>query len=199
MPITPGALIPPNITLSELKQFHDELFSPASVAAFGADFVPPKPQMGDISTHSYENDDEYAAMDEDHDDLGYYPDGTQRTLTDEQVRIFRQSELKEMLKNWQKRKATAEIHGVEPVFSVSDPARDKKSAKASVPVSAVDAGDGANDDGETSDSAATPSDQSKKRKKIKTGASGPRKEPKPDLRKRTWDVVDTGLDSLEYD
>ncbi|CAK7270782.1 hypothetical protein SEPCBS57363_004275 [Sporothrix epigloea] len=47
-------------------------------------------------------------------------------------------------------------------------------------------------------------DQSRKkrrRKKINTGNSSVRRllEKKPDLRKRTWDVVDTGLGSLDYD
>ncbi|KJR83056.1 uncharacterized protein SPSK_04559 [Sporothrix schenckii 1099-18] len=31
------------------------------------------------------------------------------------------------------------------------------------------------------------------------GGNGEPKHPKPDLRKRTWDVVDTGLGSLDYD
>ena len=31
------------------------------------------------------------------DDLGYYPDGAKRTLTDAQIAIFRHTELQEML------------------------------------------------------------------------------------------------------
>lgn len=45
-----------------------------------------------------------------------------------------------------------------------------------------------------------PSTANKKKRKTKNGAGRNKPyEPKPDLRKRTWDVVDTGLDSLEYD
>lgn len=39
--------------------------------------------------------------------------------------------------------------------------------------------------------------RSKKKKKKKSKAV--KQEPKPDLRKRTWDVVEAGLDSLDYD
>lgn len=41
----------------------------------------------------------------------------------------------------------------------------------------------------------------RRRKKSNTGNSSVRRlgEKKPDLRKRTWDVVDTGLGSLDYD
>ena len=35
---------------------------------------------------------------DDGDDLGYYPDGNKRTLTDEQIAIFRHSEIQELLK-----------------------------------------------------------------------------------------------------
>lgn len=38
-----------------------------------------------------------------------------------------------------------------------------------------------------------------KKKRPKKATKGRQQEPKPDLRKRTWDVVETGLDSLEYD
>ncbi|KAK5146580.1 hypothetical protein LTR04_001013, partial [Oleoguttula sp. CCFEE 6159] len=34
----------------------------------------------------------------DDDDLGYYPDGVKRTLTDEQIAIFRHSEIQAILK-----------------------------------------------------------------------------------------------------
>lgn len=37
--------------------------------------------------------DYYHEDGEEEDDLGYYPDGVKRTLTDEQIRIFRHSEI----------------------------------------------------------------------------------------------------------
>ncbi|KAL2888990.1 hypothetical protein HOO65_030491 [Ceratocystis lukuohia] len=180
----------------DLKRFHDDFFSPASLAAFGANFFPAKLQTGDISARTSntntQNEDECTNPGDDYEDLGCYPDGNQRTLTDEQVYMFRQSELKEMLKNWQKRKAIAEKNSVEVVFSVSDPRQDKQESKASIKTSDLPDAD------EDISDASTPS-WGKKRKKTKNSALGLRKEPKPDLRKRTWDVVDTGLDSLEYD
>lgn len=36
--------------------------------------------------------------DDDYDDLGYYPDGAKRTLTDEQIAIFRHSEIESILR-----------------------------------------------------------------------------------------------------
>lgn len=33
----------------------------------------------------------------------------------------------------------------------------------------------------------------------KRGAKHKRQEPKPDLRKRTWDIVEPGIDTLDYD
>lgn len=38
-----------------------------------------------------------------------------------------------------------------------------------------------------------------KKKKKKKGKGRLPPEPKPDLRKRTWDIVEKGLDSLDYD
>lgn len=43
------------------------------------------------------------------------------------------------------------------------------------------------------------SNNSKNKNKKRKGNKGRLQEPKPDLRKRTWDVVETGLDSLDYD
>ncbi|KAL4802966.1 hypothetical protein BDV18DRAFT_145956 [Aspergillus unguis] len=45
---------------------------------------------------------------EDEDDLGYYPDGVKRTLTDEQIRIFRHSEIHALLRERQIRQENEE-------------------------------------------------------------------------------------------
>lgn len=42
-------------------------------------------------------------IDDDDDGLGYYPDGVKRTLTDEQIRIFRHSEIHSLLRQKQLR------------------------------------------------------------------------------------------------
>jgi len=68
--------------------------------------------------------------------------------------------------------------------------------------STIEAGDC--EDGEILDDAAVAeaesSDPKKRKKKRKNGSHRKGEEkPKPDLRKRTWDKVDVGLDSLDYD
>lgn len=114
---------------------------------------------------------DFEAEDPDDDGLGYYDDGVKRTLTDEQIEIFRHSELQQLRK-----------------------AEEKKAAKAASPTT---------DDGELGEEKITRShgnpnsNNGLKRKKRKMNRA-PR-EPKPDLRKRTWDVVEAGLDTLEYD
>ncbi|KAJ5664627.1 hypothetical protein N7462_011440 [Penicillium macrosclerotiorum] len=48
------------------------------------------------------------AFEEDDDGLGYYPDGVKRTLTDEQIRIFRHSEIHALLRAKQLQEDDAE-------------------------------------------------------------------------------------------
>lgn len=200
-----------------MRRFHDEHFSGPSMAAFTAQFFSKPPEghrLVDGQEQSidgqgqpidgHEQHVDYGCEEEDEEDLGYYEDGTPRTLTDEQIRMFRQSELRELLRHWEKRKAIAAKAGITPVFSVRDPKFDASAqTKRSRDNGNDDDESDQDEDGEASDSAANPSGKSRKRKKKKNkkknGNAGQRKEPKPDLRKRTWDVVDTGLDSLEYD
>lgn len=107
------------------------------------------------------------------DDLGYYEDGVKRTLTDEQIDLFRRSELREMLLKQQK----------------ASLGRCTKSAAA----------DAAKEGPDAASSSASGVKRKRKKRRKNEGAPKPRYEPKPDLRKRTWDVVDKGLDSLDYD
>ena len=53
-----------------------------------------------------------ALQDED-DDLGYYPDGVKRTLTDDQIAMFRHSEIYSILRERQVRKENLEAEGGE--------------------------------------------------------------------------------------
>lgn len=70
-----SALIVPSVTEADLLAFHHKHFGPH------VDNAPfPEPSMI-----------------EDDDGLGWYPDGVKRTLTDEQVQIFRHSELQRLL------------------------------------------------------------------------------------------------------
>lgn len=103
-----------------------------------------------------------------------------RTLTDEQIEIFRHSELEALRKEKEKGK--------------------QLNAKAESRMGErMDLGDDSSalSQAEGTPSALPTSFQSNKKRKRKKGSKRP--EPKPDLRKRTWDVVDKGLDSLEYD
>ncbi|KAG9255951.1 uncharacterized protein F5Z01DRAFT_634920 [Emericellopsis atlantica] len=128
-----------------------------------------KPSAVDTADHQ---EDDWA--EEEQDDLGYYNDGVKRTLTDAQIEMFRHSELKTLRRQLE-----------------------KDAAKAKNPTSGTAAEDtDARTDSTRLKEADLPTNfrSSKKRKKTRKPA-----EPKPDLRKRTWDVVDKGLDSLEYD
>ncbi|KAJ5555673.1 hypothetical protein N7535_008107 [Penicillium sp. DV-2018c] len=49
-----------------------------------------------------------AAEDTPADDLGYYPDGVKRTLTDEEIRIFRHSEIHSLLRQRQREQEDVE-------------------------------------------------------------------------------------------
>ncbi|KAE8351400.1 hypothetical protein BDV28DRAFT_20982 [Aspergillus coremiiformis] len=79
--------IPP-VTIEDLQAFQAKHF-PGSGQTLVSEYT------------CYENvTDEFA---DDDDDLGYYPDGVKRTLTDEQIRIFRHSEVHSLLRERQLR------------------------------------------------------------------------------------------------
>ncbi|KAM3508623.1 hypothetical protein MY10362_001082 [Beauveria mimosiformis] len=151
-------------TTNELAAFHDAHFSSAEVSKFQQEFVWPKPE----TISNYGKTEDYW---EEEDDLGYYDDGVKRTLTDEQIAIFRHSELRELERA--KEKASKQPHSENSAEEL-DTCKGQPDAKT----------------------ANKPRDGKKcKRRRTKQA----RREPKPDLRKRTWDVVEAGLDSLEYD
>ena len=52
------------------------------------------------------------------DDLGYYPDGVKRTLTDDQIAMFRHSEIYSILRERQVRKENLEAEGGEESESI---------------------------------------------------------------------------------
>ncbi|KAH7156331.1 hypothetical protein EDB81DRAFT_880654 [Dactylonectria macrodidyma] len=159
--------------VDDLFGFHETHFGQDAVALFGDTFID---RSGEHQPH---DDMTYDAWEEE-DDLGYYQDGAKRTLTDEQIEIFRHSELEALRKEQEKQpRATKVVSSSDEAMELSD--ANPSNAHASVSPSSL---------------AATSRNNKKKRKKsVKRG----RPEPKPDLRKRTWDVVDKGLDSLDYD
>ena len=156
---------------SELFSFHQCHFSDEAVANFGSNFLTPSAHGG-FQLSGKEEDRE----DED-DGLGYYEDGVKRTLTDEQVEIFRHSELRELKKQQEK---SLRAKQVASTLNSTDATRPSLSH---------------NHDG----SGTSTTSRIAKKKKGKRGGKRATQEPKPDLRKRTWDVVESGLDSLEYD
>lgn len=157
----------------------------------------------------------------DDDGLGYYPDGVKRTLTDEQVScctypiafvflltessqiaIFRHSEIETLLRERR--------HIIEA----------KVSSDKSTPTEVTEVTeDGEIDEGEIKDTPSPAligpvlppanntnnqrlSNKKKKREKrrhIAVQKGYFKQNVKPDLRKRTWDKVETGLNDLQYD
>ena len=68
---------------------------------------------------------------EDRDGLGYYPDGNKRTLTDDQIAMFRHSEIYAILRERQIQKENAEADGDEEVNIPS--VTPKKASESAVP------------------------------------------------------------------
>jgi Protein of unknown function (DUF3807) len=132
-------------------------------------------------------EEEYA---EDDDGLGYYDDGVKRTLTDAQIAIFRHSEIQALLRE----RRHAREAGEDLTEQTSKPTSSQ----------------GGSEEGEleventNGSSAALPmSDEQhlsrKGRKAQQAKQNGYFKQKiKPDLRKRTWDKVDAGMDNLDY-
>ncbi|KAA8642303.1 hypothetical protein EYZ11_002899 [Aspergillus tanneri] len=79
----------PNVTIEDLQTFQAKHF-----LGHG-----PTVQIPYASDGTVENEFE------DDDGLGYYPDGLKRTLTDEQIKIFRHSEIHSLLREKQLREA----------------------------------------------------------------------------------------------
>lgn len=97
---------PPDLAQHDLKTFHlthfGRLLPPGSLAANPAHFF----------AQAYEEAGE--EEDDDDDGLGYYPDGVKRTLTDEQIAIFRHTEIQTLLRERRKQRA-ADTQG-EPLY-----------------------------------------------------------------------------------
>lgn len=158
----------PQITGDELLAFQQSHFSSQAAADFGHTFTSLPPQ----ETPEAQPCEDWWDEEED-DGLGYYEDGVKRTLTDEQIAIFRHSELRELRR------------------------QQEKQAESKAPELSQDASANGIGTASAQDSSGAVGSQGKKRKRKKSKAA--KQESKPDLRKRTWDVVEAGLDSLDYD
>jgi len=106
----------PTVTIDDLRAFHAKHFPDAPAPEHVLYGVDPEAQ----ATEEY--------YDEADDGLGYYPDGTKRTLTDEQIAMFRHSEIQAILRKRRLRKENGEVSDTDPTpavpVSVSPPAQD---------------------------------------------------------------------------
>ncbi|RYP20893.1 hypothetical protein DL765_002543 [Monosporascus sp. GIB2] len=193
-PYSSGAFQVPEVSQAEIDSFREFHFSNAAVELFGAEFL--MPENAPDNEHVY---DEYYCdgyEEEEDDGLGYYPDGVKRTLTDEQIAIFRHSEIESLRRAHSKvDKAKAESAAMLQAARVDD-----QTAVAEDDDGELRAG---SEDGELESEKPTAAELRRmKRKRAKQSKKGKRKfqpEPKEDLRKRTWDKVEAGMDSLDYD
>ncbi|ROW14742.1 hypothetical protein VPNG_03685 [Cytospora leucostoma] len=179
----------PQITEADLFSFHQAHFGQAALSIFASDFLNTSKAKQQIDSPPQDDDITYYEEEYDDDDgLGYYSDGVKRTLTDEQIAMFRHSEIQALRKSQEKAQA-----------------RPKLSSQSSTPMEH----DGAmSEEGELAHEvprevgAAKKNRSKKKNKKKKRGSgngNGNRQySPDPERRKRTWDVVETGLDGLDY-
>ncbi|KAF9774393.1 hypothetical protein IL306_007611 [Fusarium sp. DS 682] len=164
------------LSKDDLFAFHEAHFSHAALASFGSEFI------DSPSEYQTQDDTVDGTWEEEDDGLGYYPDGVKRTLTDAQIEIFRHSELETLRKEKERAKQLGS--------KVAAPSNETMDSSNDIPTSTQT---------DNASSTLPASFQSNKKRKKKKGLKRPRPEPKPDLRKRTWDIVDKGLDSLEYD
>lgn len=157
--------------------------------------------------------------DTEEDDLGYYEDGTKRTLTDEQIAIFRHTEIQALLRD--RRHAAEAKESKEEDGQVQDDIPEEQNLRQedgkaeNSMIEEQGKPEAALEDGELEDEPETlntdlpsslpiikneclVSNKEKKAQKPKQ-KSFFKQYVKPDLRKRTWDKMDTGLESLDYD
>lgn len=162
--------------------FHATHFSAVSIDHFSQHFLGP-----------YEAQD-YCREQDQEDDLGYYEDGAKRTLTNEQIAMFRHSEIQTLLRE-RRHKRQAEISN-SPELSIGIGDDDVEEGEA-------EDEEGRQEIGTYTQPTPTPKStrQSKKKRRKKSQHNSTRlKHPaKPDLRKRTWDKVEEGLGRLDYD
>ena len=188
-----------------MLSFHELHFSTPATNHFGAHFLHPDSITTDYGTFAgaaaEEKEDEYYEDQEfdgdDDDGLGYYDDGVKRTLTDEQIAIFRHSEL-EALRRARESAETCKAVADRPL-DADDVSEGEVVALSLIPTAA------------TTTSAPTKRKKKNNINKRKRGrnnnidnhnhnSSGGGGVNEPiDLRKRTWDVVETGLATLNYE
>ena len=172
-----------------LSSFFYKHFSAGSSTHFAAQFLGP---VEDTYEEEYEAEED--------DGLGHYSDGVKRTLTDEQIAMFRHSEIESLLRerrHIEEAKDHESVSEARPSPSISN--LEDGELEDEVPVVKTKAP-------EVPKSTAPPAKKfgkalSKKQRKAQLAKERGffKQNVKPDLRKRTWDKVDAGMDSLAYD
>ncbi|KAH7076493.1 hypothetical protein BKA63DRAFT_510193 [Paraphoma chrysanthemicola] len=100
----------PVVNVDDLRAFHAKHFPHA-----------PTPES---FLHGVEQGPAEEAYEEDDDGLGYYPDGTKRTLTDEQIAMFRHSEIQAILRKRRQRREGGELSEEGEAEAEPEPPRD---------------------------------------------------------------------------
>ncbi|KAI0837572.1 hypothetical protein F5Y06DRAFT_270779 [Hypoxylon sp. FL0890] len=222
----PAALQPPGdffkvpeLSQAEIESFHDAHFSSAALELFDFQFFRPENAHDDYQ--EYDKYEEYYEEEEEDDGLGYYPDGVKRTLTDEQIEIFRHSEI-EALRRVEAKAAKLREESAALLQAAKDEDASQLNLDSTATLSSTvpdesyanDKIKEEEDEGEVQDGSEDGEIEMEKpqltkaeakrlkrlrarRKKQEQRKFNPEK--KPDLRKRTWDVVEAGMDSLDYD
>ncbi|SPO07688.1 uncharacterized protein DNG_10383 [Cephalotrichum gorgonifer] len=191
-----GTFRVPQLSDDDFSTFFETHFSNEVVKAFHSQFF--NPSQGALEHGLPEgcaNDQAAPALGEEDDGLGYYPDGVKRTLTDEQIEIFRHSELHAIEREKEKEEERRKLEELTPSAAAAPSDNHYDDATDAGGLGGSEEGEA---QGEPQDQVQTTSANKKKRKRKGKNGNQP-KEQKPDLRKRTWDVVETGLDSLDYD
>lgn len=162
--------------------FHEAHFGDDAIKIFTNDFLDLKQTNTHNSKVETEGDEGHYYYDEEDDGLGYYPDGVKRTLTDEQIAMFRHSELQALERAQQRNPRRRNSSSPIPAEVEQGESNDAEVISEELPRSFV-------------------GKKKKKSKKKKRGSGNGNKrwEPEIDRRKRTWDVVEQGVDCLDYD
>ncbi|RAL03598.1 uncharacterized protein BO80DRAFT_500379 [Aspergillus ibericus CBS 121593] len=99
-----STISPPPVTLEDLQTFQAKHFPGSAYPTQPLTDTLEHPNQQQPQHHQqHQQEEEYyhyeeEAEEDDDDGLGYYPDGIKRTLTDEQIRIFRHSEIHALLR-----------------------------------------------------------------------------------------------------
>ncbi|KAI1355356.1 hypothetical protein F5Y01DRAFT_327060 [Xylaria sp. FL0043] len=191
----------PEVSQADIESFHATHFSTEAIGLFESQFLRPDNAHHD-STEYYDHEGE-----EQDDGLGYYPDGVKRTLTDEQIAIFRHSELEALRRAERKplKQETGTLHSPMDTNggeAVRTPLGNESSV--TTPDGMGDAADGSEDGEIETEKPALTKAELRRQKKLRSRQKRKetqkfQPEKKPDLRKRTWDIVEAGMDSLHYD